>query len=82
MKSKQYFTLLSVRVRVRPARVCSPQPTAVGLPFKTDICSEEKKRYTDLANIEKDTFNESLPAHLVKLPAGWKRQTDACSKLS
>ena len=46
------------------------------------LTPEEKKRYTDLANIEKDTFNENLPAHLVKLPAGWKRQTDACSKLS
>ena len=54
------------------------------------ICSDrwkqlspaERQRYVDMANIEKETFNENLPAHLVKLPAGWKRQTDACSKLS
>ena len=46
------------------------------------LTPEEKKRYIDLANIEKEKFNENLPPHLVKLPAGWKRQTDACSKLS
>ncbi len=47
-----------------------------------ELSPEEHQRYERLAEIEKDKFNENLPAHLVKLPAGWKRQTDACSKLS
>jgi hypothetical protein len=47
-----------------------------------DLSPAERQRYVNMANIEKETFNENLPAHLVKLPAGWKRQTDACSKLS
>jgi hypothetical protein len=47
-----------------------------------ELSPAERQRYEDLANIEKEKFNENLPPHLVKLPAGWKRQTDACSKLS
>ena len=47
-----------------------------------ELSPEEHQRYKTLAEVEKEKFNENLPAHLVKLPAGWKRQTDACSKLS
>jgi hypothetical protein len=46
------------------------------------LTRDEKQKYEDLAEIEKEAFNESLPPHLVKLPTGWKRQTDASSKIA
>jgi hypothetical protein len=47
-----------------------------------NLSDEERQKYVDMAEALKEKFNESQPAHMVKLPQGWKRQTDATSKLS
>ena len=46
------------------------------------LSDAERQKYVDMAEALKEKFNESQPAHMVKLPQGWKRQTDATSKLS